>query len=197
MTHISEGDLRAWLDDELEAREMQMVSAHLQDCAECRGLKDELSARSRFVMSAIEELPSVRVPRPAVSAAWRWAVPALAVAACLTIVLLILPKRGTPMPPHSTQVAKAADTRVSATTHDPALDVPHPMAVRRAAAPRKAVSKPAPKLTEPEYFLALDNEPIETGVVVRVGTELGGFQADVIVGPDGRARAIRILTESD
>src|SRR5205085_1072274 len=59
---------------------------------------------------------------------------------------------------------------------------------RRAAVPQETRSAAQP-------FVALDDEPIETGVVMRVGTESGGFQADVIVGPDGRAHAIRILME--
>jgi hypothetical protein len=42
-------------------------------------------------------------------------------------------------------------------------------------------------------FVALDDEPIDTGVVVRVAVGPNQVQADVIVGPDGRARAFRLV----
>ena len=46
-----------------------------------------------------------------------------------------------------------------------------------------------------EYYVALDDEPIEAGVVVRVGFGGGQVPADVIFGPDGRARAIRLVND--
>jgi len=42
-------------------------------------------------------------------------------------------------------------------------------------------------------FVALDNEPIDTGMVVRVAVGPDQVQADVIIGPDGRARAFRLV----
>jgi anti-sigma factor RsiW len=45
------------------------------------------------------------------------------------------------------------------------------------------------------HFVALDNEPIDTGVVVRVVVGPNQVQADVIIGPDGRARAFRLVSE--
>jgi anti-sigma factor RsiW len=45
------------------------------------------------------------------------------------------------------------------------------------------------------HFVALDNEPIDTGVVVRVAVGPNQVQADVIIGPDGRARAYRLVGE--
>jgi anti-sigma factor RsiW len=43
-------------------------------------------------------------------------------------------------------------------------------------------------------FVALDNEPIDTGMVVRVAVGPDQVQADVIIGPDGRARAFRLVS---
>jgi 2-polyprenyl-6-methoxyphenol hydroxylase-like FAD-dependent oxidoreductase len=40
----------------------------------------------------------------------------------------------------------------------------------------------------------LDDEPIETATVVRFSADNGALQADLIVGPDGRAHAIRIVS---
>jgi len=89
-----------------------------------------------------------------------------------------------------------------------AYAVPAPVPVRRvwparAAALALAASlgliflspKPAPppkaEVTRP--FVALDNEPIETGMVVRVAFGPQQIQADVIVAPDGRPRAYRLV----
>jgi hypothetical protein len=43
----------------------------------------------------------------------------------------------------------------------------------------------------PDYYLALDDEPIETGVVMRVALGPAEVPADVIFDQEGRARAIR------
>jgi hypothetical protein len=43
-------------------------------------------------------------------------------------------------------------------------------------------------------FLALDDEPIETGIVVRVALGEAEIPADVIFGTDGRAHAIRLVS---
>jgi hypothetical protein len=61
------------------------------------------------------------------------------------------------------------------------------------AAPAAVPTAAQPTDTDHSYFLALDDEPIETGIVMRVASPSGDFQADVIVGPDGRAHAIRIV----
>jgi hypothetical protein len=55
--------------------------------------------------------------------------------------------------------------------------------------------KSAPVASAPEEFVRLDDHPIETGTLVRVSTE-DGLQADLIVGPDGRAHAFRIVSNS-
>lgn len=199
---IAEGDLRAWLDRELEPAGMLAVETHLKDCADCLALSETLSARATMVMSALIDLPVIcRAPAPAarpwkIMAGWRWAfwlAPAAALAALLTFVALPRPK------PDAGPVAAVAhppqvETPVAASHPPPVVDaVPHRV-------PRRAVVPPAvtPVNTasgRSNHFVALDDEPIETGVVVRVGTESGGFQADVIVGPDGRAHAIRVLME--
>jgi hypothetical protein len=81
-----------------------------------------------------------------------------------------------PPSPDAVQEAPAATTVVSV----PVLPV------RRAAARR---ARPTPV----QYYMALDEEPIDTGVVMRVALP-SGMQADVIVDGDGRARAIRPIS---
>jgi anti-sigma factor RsiW len=57
-------------------------------------------------------------------------------------------------------------------------------------APKPAPPKPV-AVTRP--FIALDNEPIETGMVVRVAFGPDQVLADVIITPDGRPRAYRLV----
>jgi len=174
---MAEGDLRAWLDRELEPAELESVAAHLNECEACRTLSEELSARAALVMSALAELPvTQRQPRASV---WRWAVPVAAMAACLAIAVTARPRVQSPP-----EVSHAVVLRPPFAPQPP----PAGRLVKHTVKRRAVVPQLAP-------FVALDDEPIETGVVMRVGTESGGFQADVIVGPDGRAHAIRILME--
>jgi anti-sigma factor RsiW len=57
---------------------------------------------------------------------------------------------------------------------------------------------PAPTVAERKgAFIALDNEPIDAGLVVRVSMGPNNVQADVIVSADGRARAYRLVSDSN
>ena len=188
----SEGEVRAYLDGELPARDMDRVAGHLAECAGCRALCTELEARAARLNAWMEALPdpaaSIRVPalpRPA-RAGRRWAEAAVGLAASLVIAMMLLPKR----------------TAQVVISPPPQIDAPHglaqppatvkPAIIRRGNVPPPA--PPKPKL-QVQYYVALDNEPIETGLVVRVGLNGGQVPADVIVGPDGRARAIRLVSE--
>ena len=44
--------------------------------------------------------------------------------------------------------------------------------------------------------MALDDEPIDTGVVMRVALGPAEVPADVVFSPDGRPRAIRLVNTS-
>ena len=46
---------------------------------------------------------------------------------------------------------------------------------------------------QPDDFISLDDEPMTTGVVLRVELGPRGIPADVIFGPDGRPHAIRLV----
>jgi hypothetical protein len=63
------------------------------------------------------------------------------------------------------------------------VEPPAPRRVRR-------VRRPAP---EQAYFVALDDEPFESGVIMRVDVKPGNVQADIVFGPDGRAHAFRLV----
>ena len=45
--------------------------------------------------------------------------------------------------------------------------------------------------------MALDDEPFESGVIMRVDVKPGNIQADIVFGPDGRAHAFRLVNASN
>jgi anti-sigma factor RsiW len=187
----ADGDLRAYLDGELPRETRQQVDAHLQACEECAGRHAEIAGRAARVaqMLAIlpENLPVAALPvlpRPA-SHRRHWAMAALSLAAALAIAFVALPKRREPVSAAPAPVPVAARTEAVA-----------PAPVAKAAAPVRTMRHTAaPRTVVHEDFLRLDDDPIETGVVVRVATQSGDMQADLIVGPDGRARAIRLVRQ--
>jgi hypothetical protein len=77
---------------------------------------------------------------------------------------------------------------------EPVAAPPAPPVEVAASEPRVSRRKSAPqkRAPKPQYYLALDDQPIETGTVMRVAFE-SGIQADVIVDSDGRPRAIRAV----
>jgi anti-sigma factor RsiW len=196
----SEGELRAYLDRELPTEDMQRVAAHLGDCAVCDGLCTELAGRAAHVSALMELLPewtpaapraatpAKRVPRP------NWVGIAVAVAACLAMAAYLMPNR------HPREEALVLPARAPAVA-------PSPVSVAAAAmtpAPVEPVDRPAPRharrvratAPEPSYFVALDDEPFESGVIMRVDVKPGNVQADIVFGPDGRAHAFRLVNAS-
>jgi anti-sigma factor RsiW len=197
----SEGELRAYLDRELPTGDMQRVAAHLGDCTVCDGLCTELAGRAAHVSVLMELLPewTAAAPRAAAPAKRRvprpnWVGIAVAVAACLAVAAYVMPDR------HSREEALVLPA--------PALAaVPPPVAVAAAAmaqAPVEPIERPATRRArrvratapEPAYFVALDDEPFESGVIMRVDVKPGNVQADIVFGPDGRAHAFRLVNAS-
>ena len=187
-----EGALRAYLDRELPTEDMQRVAAHLGDCTVCDGLCTELAARAAHVSALLELLPEWSVaamPRAATPAKRRatWVGIAVALAAGLALAAYLMPDRhpreavALPAPVPALAAPPMAAT-VAATTPAPA----GPPAPRR---PRRV----RPTAPEPAYFVALDDEPFDSGVIMRVGVKPGNLQADIVFGPDGRAHAFRLV----
>ncbi len=197
----SEGELRAYLDRELPTEDMQRVAAHLGDCTVCDGLCTELAGRAAHVSALLELLPewTAAAPRTAAPAKGRvrrpnWVGIAVAVAACLALAAYVMPDRHPReealVLPAPTRAAVAPPVAVAATAMTPA-----PVEPVERPAPRRArrVRATAP---EPAYFVALDNEPFESGVIMRVDVKPGNVQADIVFGPDGRAHAFRLVNAS-
>jgi hypothetical protein len=191
----SEGELRAYFDGELSARDMERVALHLEQCGVCGGRYAELSERARRVGALLDVLPEpVWTPKlPAIPQrsrpVRRWVTAGAALAASVALGVALAP-RHTPLPQE-----KPPQTVLKVVPPPPAAAA-LPLRVQPAIVKRRLPAKPKPRM---EYYIALDDEPLETGVVVRVGLDAGlnGGQipADVIFGPDGRAHAIRLVTD--
>lgn len=179
----AEGDLRAHLDGELPAEEGAQLAEHLKVCAECGGRYAELGRRAARVagwMAVLAEPAPAPVALPSRNR-FQYAVAALALAAGLAIGFAMLPKRGKEPGRIAAPVAQA-----------PVLVTPLAVAVARPPAPRP--QRPRKAVVRADYYLPLDDEPIETGTVMRVGLANGDVQAELILGPDGRAHAIRMVS---
>ena len=121
-----------------------------------------------------------------------WVGIAVAVAACLALAAYLMPDR------HPREVAlvppgaRARGSCAAGGGRRGGNDVPRrsnwPNGPRRAV--RAACERTAP---EPAYFVALDDEPFESGVIMRVDVKPGNVQADIVFGPDGRAHAFRLV----
>jgi hypothetical protein len=192
-----DGTLQAYLDSELAEAPMRGAAAHLEACASCRDRLGVLEATAGCVHAWLDVLAQGgdRLPAPKTAAArWRWAAVAMAGAAAASLALFLAsmpsqkrePLAPTPAPP-------LANARGS---------VDYPAAPYRAAtvAKRRHRTKPRPALSE---FMAFDDaDPMQMGMVVRVmlpvsdSSLTGGAQeiaADLVIGEDGRARAIRFV----
>jgi anti-sigma factor RsiW len=200
----SEGELRAYLDHELPAGDMKMVAEHLETCSECGDHWAEIAGRASRVSALLDTLPVpertisiVRAPQRAKTATWKWVGAALAAGLLLGIVAI--PKAQQPVV--STMSAPLVQRQPA--RHDPvdpivaAPVVPRMMsAVARPGSRHstRAVKRPAPlDARTSEDFVSLDDEPISTGVVLRVELGPKGIPADVIFGSDGRPHAIRLV----
>jgi len=187
-----EGDLRAYLDDELAAEAREQVSEHLAGCAACSARLSELSGRAARVSTwmamlpaaaPVESLPVLTVPARRER---RWMVAALALAAALAIGFVTIRKGEKPA-----TVAIQAPAAMTPAAIDLPVERPRAAATVAVHRPvRRAAERPAVLQAD---FLRLDDEPLETGTIVRVSAENGDVQADLIVGPDGRAHAIRVI----
>ena len=197
----SEGALRAYLDRELPAEDMKSVAAHLEECSSCDALCTELAGRAARVFALLETLPEPEMkvvrawPTPSrARSRWLWPAAAVVLAAGLAIASFLIPKK-----PERAEVVRLPSPPVAESPAPAPVEVPHsatlaaskeparPAMVRTVRPKRAAVAKR-------DYFLALDDEPIESGVIMRVAIEPGNTQADIVFDTGGRARAIRLVS---
>jgi hypothetical protein len=193
----SEGALRAYLDRELPPGEIQDAAAHLRECAACAALCKELAVRSVYVNALVDLLPEPemetihvprRMPRPATRRVGAgWVAAAVAVAAALGVVAYFVPRaQKTPVPVVGIPAAPPApDAKLQVVPEAPAVVVERPA--------RNRARQASSKMPDAGDFVALDDEPFESGVIVRIEVKPGKGQADIVFDPDGRARAFRLV----
>ena len=185
----SEGELRAYLDRELPPGELERADAHLRQCGECARTFEEVVGRAGRVSALLGDLAAAGPTMPLRTRPphrRRWAAAVLAVAAGLAIGAALLPTRTVPRAP----VAPPAEiARVG----------PAPVARKAQAQPVAAAvpaRRPVPRkrtAARNDGFVRLDDEPFETGVVLRMALGPNEIPADVVFGSDGRAHAIRLV----
>ena len=197
-----EGDLRAYLDGELSPSDMQRVAAHLVECPECEARYDEVAGRAGLVSGLMESLADMEPAKPVLPpqplAPWRkWAAAGAAIAAGIAMVAMLPKARGPVVPP---VVATAPPIEAPLADIPPVAEAgiaPSPARLAttepRRGAPTRAGLAPRRRQLPRDVFLALDDEPMETGVVVRMTLGEEQIPADVVFGKDGRARAIRLI----
>jgi hypothetical protein len=199
----SDGELRAYVDRELPER--GQVTAHLHECADCKARYAVIAARAERVsglMAGLLDGSATEVhPLPVLGRDLRvrgerktaqWVAAAMAMAAMLAAGFVMLQRPNTAV---ETPVASAGQpvlqAHVDAGTMPAATDTGRRL---RHSPPRTHSVSHRPKTPgNVEYFVALDDEPIDTGIVMRVSLGDGETQADVIVGPDGQAHAVRLV----
>lgn len=197
-----DGDLRAYLDGELSPAEMARVAAHMAECHECEARFDEVAGRAGLVSGLLESLAELepraieRKPQPL--RRWRrWAVAGAAIAAGLAAAAMVIPRN--PPPPESAAVSEPRNTpipsrRASVPAGTTAAETRVVSPEAPPTAPARSTPRPPRRRQLPrDVFLALDDEPIETGVLVRMTLGDEQIPADVVFGKDGRARAIRLI----
>ena len=176
-----EGELRAYLDRELPAQELAAIEQHLGECPGCAALAAELGERAARVgalLAALEHTPAAWAPRAAPSRVPAIAAVALLAAAACAAFFAWTPKR----PAAVAERAGGVQRTVS----------PPP---QRGLSTRVQPAQMHHKAKRPQvqYYLPLDDEPIDSGVVVRVSLPDSGLLADVIYDEQGRPRAVRPL----
>jgi anti-sigma factor RsiW len=160
-----EGRLQSWLDGELQPEARRSTDAHLAGCPACSAAVEALGSRDAEVAGMLDSLSGASAHQSVIYTA-RGRWPAAAVAGALAASLLTLAILG-----------------------------------------QRPVPRPAPESAG--QFLPLSDrpEPMQAGMVVRVSVpaSLPGYtgavppsgmvQAEVIVGEDGRPRAVRFLPQ--
>ena len=178
-----EGELRAYLDRELPGDVLDRIAAHLEQCPECARAAAEMRGRAVWVGERMSALSVTDMTPRRARVQWRWAAAAAALVAGIAIG--VVARSHAPQPRVS--VVSPAPAPV---TEAAAPEAAGPVVAVQRPVPRRRVRRPPPPDNQ---FLALDDEPFETGVVLRMALGPAEVPADVLVGPDGRAHAIRLV----
>ena len=191
----SDGDLRAWIDEALSEGDRASIEQHLSGCPACAERAQALRARAGRVAMLMNSL-AVTAVRPATAwpagrALWPWGGIPAAIAAGLTLAFILAP-RGSHVTP---AIPKTAPVSPGGPAAAPPVTAPARAVPLARTRPRRPATSKARDRENGEYYLALDDEPIDTGVVMRV--QIDGGMADVIFDSQGRPRAIRPIKQGE
>jgi|GEM_PF-4422646 len=216
ITCLSDGSIQAFLDGELTVRETNSASSHFAECAACTQKMSAMKTRAHTVDLMLgmlgEESVGAVAPIayakhiPMVFAAQKrrygFAASMTAVAALLLIVMLRMVNTPAPPPQQPSEKKHEVVGLVNAQVEEPAISPVQ-------ANPTPAIKAQAKKNTVPADdggFISLNaDDPIQIGKIVKMSLPASLFSpndsmpsnervmAEVLVGEDGRARAIRLL----
>lgn len=111
MSHLDDGTLQAFLDDELPVRERSEAAEHLLGCEECRGVRDELVRAHAVVTEALSLLDTAAPSRAApVRGRRRFGGGSLAKAAGLTLLLAAAASAAVPGSPVHEWIVRAVES---------------------------------------------------------------------------------------
>ena len=202
MTHCwSEGALRAYLDRELPAEDIQQAAAHLKECPACDALCKGLAARAAQVAALVDLLPepeaeTIHVPahmprRAGARIGAGWVAAAVALAACLGLAAYLVPRWQAGGPQPQPPLAAGPPAPPVVIPAKPEVEREEPAMTARPG--RNRARQASARTPEAGDFVVLDDEPFESGIIMRVEVKPGKAQADIVFGPDGRARAFRLV----
>lgn len=175
MTHLDDGTIQAFLDDELPAPDRARVAEHLLACERCSGVQGELTRANARVREALSLLdvtpPAARAPAGAGRSRGRRTAGSLVKAAGLVLGLAAAASAAVPGSPVREWIESMVEPAPVAET--PAPDAEPAAPVAQPAAPA-AVSLPAGDRTVVVALAELD------GVAIRLRTDPSD-QATILV----------------
>lgn len=166
MTHLDEGTIQAFLDDELPSRERAAAAAHLVRCDACRRSHDELSRVAATFATGIAALdvapPVARTPGLAAPRRLRLLTPSLARAAGLVLLLAAAASAAVPGSPVRQWLAGDPEP------------VPEPAATEATTGPAVRPPSPAP-VAVVGTVRGRDGQPLAFAQIHVVGDTIAGW----------------------
>lgn len=218
MTHLDEGTLQAFLDDELPVRDRAGAAEHLLACAWCRAAVDALKAANARLAEALAELD---VPAPAAAppsvVRRRFGFGGVSLLRAAVLVLLVAAAASATVPGSPVREWIAEAVRAAPAAVDAPSPVPEVVRAPAAEAPSAPVGVALSEAREVEVLVSgLEDAAIRllrsdaAGVsvsaagavrdpVFRIGTDrievIGGAGGELVVEVPRGARLVRLVVD--
>ena len=211
---VRDGQLKAFVDQELPELDSRRVAAHVADCEQCARQLDQMRTATFELDQAMASLAPAdceQITPPAILrtsgktrlVAWHWAA-AATTAAAVFLAMFVSHSRQTNVPGDRSPTEASLD-RPSLSAGLPVETPVAPLSKAARIHSQQHADEAAIDSKPLMRFVALNpNEPIENGTVMRVKLPAAMFSnvnpaktpeitADAIVDEQGRVRAIRVL----